>query len=223
MPATLRATVLGASGMVGVEVLHQCLEEPRIGEIVALVRKPLGVTHAKLREFVHQDYTDYTSLRDVLADTDLWFHCIGVYQGMVPEAEFYRVTCDYLAALLRDLEAVRADTTFCLFSADGADPSERSRVLFRKAKGRAERFLMESKIRSKHIFRPGYIDPGRKSARSRIPVWLARPFYKLFPAIGIDAEDLASVMVRVSIEGSPQLVFSNAEMRALARTFGVRS
>lgn len=204
--------------MVGTEVLHQCLEEPEIGEIAALVRKPLGITHPKLREIPHQDYTEYSGERDLLASTDLWFHCIGVYQGMVPEAEFYRVTCDYLAALLRDLQAVRTDCTFCLFSAEGADPSERSSILFRNAKGRAERYLMESRIERKHIFRPGYIDPGRKSAKSRIPVWLARPFYKLFPAIGIDAVDLARVMVRVGIEGNQQIVFSNAQMRALART-----
>lgn len=217
VPAALRATLLGASGMVGIEVLHACLAEPRIGELTALVRRPLAVQHARLRQVVHTDYTDYGGLEDILRATDVWFHCIGVYQGMVPEAEFYRVTCDFLAALLRDLEAVRTDTTFCLFSAQGADPAERSRVLFRKAKGRAERLLRESKIRRQFVFRPGYIDPGRQSARSRIPVWLARPFYRLVPAVGIGAPELARVMVRVGVGGGGPPVWENRDLRRAAR------
>jgi len=203
--------------MVGTEVLFAALSEPRIGSLTAIVRRPLGLTDlppgSKLREIVHSDLTDYSALGPVLAETDLWFYCVGVYQGMVPANEFYRVTCDYLAALLGALGAVRRDATLCLFSAQGADPTERSRILFARAKGKAERLLAEAGLARTFVFRPGYIDPGRKRAKSRIPVWFARPFYRLIPALGIDAADLARVMVHCGVHGSDRRLFENRDLR----------
>jgi uncharacterized protein YbjT (DUF2867 family) len=206
----LRATLFGGSGMVGIEVLHAALEEPRIAGLAAVGRRPLGVVHRKLTEVGHLDFADCRPLAGLLEQTDLLFHCIGVYQGMVSEAEFYRVTCDYLRALVEEVVRVRPGLRFCLFSAQGANPS--SRVLFARAKGLAERILFDSGLDA-FAFRPGYIDPGRRRARSRIPVWFARPFYRLFPALGIDAVDLARVMVAVGVGGAERKVFENKDLR----------
>jgi uncharacterized protein YbjT (DUF2867 family) len=200
--------------MVGIEVLHAALAEPRIARVVAVGRRPLGLRHPKLSEVEHLDFADYAPLRPLLAETDLLFHCIGVYQGMVPEAEFYRITCDYLRALVDEVVRVRPGLRFCLFSAQGANAS--SRILFARAKGIAERILFDSGLDA-YAFRPGYIDPGRRRARSRIPVWLARPFYRLFPALGIGAPELARVMVHVGVEGGRERRLENRDLRRLSR------
>ena len=216
MQAQLRATVLGATGMVGIEVLHQCLGHPRIERVVTIGRRKTGVLHTQLREAELADFRDYSVVEQHLRETDVVFHCLGVYQGKVPPDQYWEVTCTYLKHLIDVLERVRPQVTFCLFSAQGADASERSPLLFAKAKGRAERLLTESALGATYIFRPGFINPGRKTSRSRIPAWLVRPFYKLIPAIGIDAAELARVMVHVGTEGSEQRVFGNRDIRRLA-------
>jgi hypothetical protein len=89
-------------------------------------------------------------------------------------------------------------------------------MTFARAKGRAERLLLESALPAKYIFRPGYIAPGRQKSRTRIPDWMARPVYRLLPFIGIDAVDLARVMVRVGLDGSTRTLFENADIRRYA-------
>ena len=210
------ATIFGATGMVGIEVLHACLVDSRIHEVVTVGRRATDVSHPNLRDVRISDFTDYSGIEDDLRRTDVILYCIGVYQGMVSTAQFWEITCTYVHRLVGVLERVRSDVTFCLFSAQGADQSERSPILFAKAKGRAERFVTQSSLGAKYIFRPGFINPGRKTARSRVPVWVAKPFYKLFPAIGIDAVALARVMVHIGLEGADQSVFENADIRRVA-------
>ena len=211
--------ILGASGMVGIELAHLAFDSPEVASVTAIARRPLageGLAHPKLREVLHDDFLDFAPLAPAIAGAELWFWCVGVYTGRASEAEFFRVTCDAFAAFLRALESARPDATLCLFSAQGADPTERSRLLFARAKGRAERLLAESRIGSRFVFRPGYIDPGRKQARSRIPVWFARPFYRLMPFLGIDAVDLAAVMLDAALHGSERNLYETRDLRRAA-------
>lgn len=219
----MNVTIFGATGMVGIEVLHQCLEHHQVGRVVTVGRNRTGVTHDKLIEVDHHDFTDYSPLEAHLSETAICLYCLGVYQGTVSTATFWEVTCTYLKALIEALERTNTDMTFCLSSAQGADPRERSPFLFAKAKGRAERVLLESRIQRKYAFRPGYIRPGRKTSKSRVPDWLVRPFYRLVPAIGIDAADLARVMVHVGVNGFDHAVLHNGEMRHLAASIRGRS
>jgi nucleoside-diphosphate-sugar epimerase len=216
----MNVTIFGATGMVGIEVLHRCLDENRFQRVVSIGRSSTGEKHPKLREIEHADFTDYTALESELAETDICLYCLGVYQGQVSSEKFWEITCDYLTALLRAFEKAGPDITFCLFSAQGADPGEKSPILFAKVKGRAEFLFMESEIARKYIFRPGYIHPGRKESRSRVPAWVVVPVYKLFPCIGIDAADLAGVMVHVSLHGHDKAVLENKDIRALAHGAG---
>ncbi|MGH7460907.1 MAG: NAD-dependent epimerase/dehydratase family protein, partial [Longimicrobiales bacterium] len=193
----MNALIFGASGMVGIEVLDHCLNHPRISKVVSIVRKPVGVQHAKLREVVHDNYLDYSALEGELRQSDVCFFCIGVYQNAVPRDKFWEITCDYVDRLIRAYERVKTDVTFCLFGASGADPTERTPIMFAKAKGRAERLLLESKLARKYIFRPGYIHPGRRKPQSQFSTWYMPPIYRLVPWVGIDAADLGKVMVNV--------------------------
>ena len=205
--------LFGATGMVGIEVLYQCINHSQIKRVVAVGRQPTGVKNPKLNEIEHHNFLDYTPLETVFSETDIYFYCIGVYQGKVNPEKFYEITYDYLANLIDSIEKVKKEITFCLFSAQGADPSEKSSFLFAKAKGRAEKKLLDSKIARKYIFRPGFINPGRKQAKSRIPAWIVIPFYKLFPAIGIDSPVLASIMIDVGLYGNDQKILENRDIR----------
>lgn len=212
----MNAVILGATGMVGTEVLHQCLSADQIRKVLTIGRHATGVDDTKLREVEHQDFLDFSLLEPELSQANICFYCLGVYQNQVPADSFWKITVDYLAALIDTLERANRDLTFCLFSAQGADPSEKSPFRFAKAKGRAERILLDSSILRKYVFRPGFINPGRKSAQAGWSGWVAKQVYMLIPSIGIDAADLGKVMINVGLNGSIQPTFSNRELRRLA-------
>jgi uncharacterized protein YbjT (DUF2867 family) len=210
----MNVLITGATGMVGSEVLAQCLANDRISNVLSLGRRKSGLAHAKLSEVEHDDFLDYALLENRLAHVDVCFFCIGVYQNKVSKDEFGKVTVDYPQALIRTLERVSPAVRFCLFSAKGADSREKSRIRFAHAKGRAENILFASELKEKYVFRPGFILPGPgKSGSVPYEKWFA-PVYRLFPQIGIDAPDLARVMVDVGLNGHTETIFENRDLRS---------
>jgi nucleoside-diphosphate-sugar epimerase len=211
--------LFGATGMVGNEVLHLALADPRINAVTTIGRRATGVTHKKLTEVVHADQLALAPLAETIGKADLIVYCVGVYQNAVSKEAFWTITCDYLAHLLAELKRLGKDPVFCLMGAQGADPTEKTPFRFGKAKGRAERLLMESHLTRKYIFRPGYIEPGRVQSRSTIPEWISRPMFRLFPSLGIESVNLAKVMLETGLTKPAQVLYTNGEMRVLAANF----
>jgi hypothetical protein len=49
-PSKIRLVIVGATGMVGGYVLRYALEQPVVESVTAIVRRNLGISHAKIRE-----------------------------------------------------------------------------------------------------------------------------------------------------------------------------
>ena len=210
----MKVLILGATGMVGSEVLAQCLANDEIQNVLSIGRRKSGVCHTKLKEIEHDNFLDFSSLETKLAGFDVVFYCLGVYQAKVSKKQFWEVTVDYLEAFILVLERTNKNIRFCLFSAQGASTSEKSPIRFAKAKGRAENILLASGLAEKYLFRPGFIMPGPRSKNATMSAKLFEPFYRLFPMIGIDAPELARVMVDVGMKQHKSTIFENREMRA---------
>ena len=185
--------------MVGGEVLDQCLSNNKIQSVLTVGRRISGISHPKLKEVEHDNFLDYSTLETGLKDVDVCYFCLGVYQAKVSKELFWEITVEYLAALVSAIERANKNARFCLFSAQGASTSERSFIRFARAKGRAENILLASELAEKYIFRPGFIMPGPNSKNATLSAKLFEPFYRLFPMIGIDATELASVMINVGL------------------------
>src|SRR6202022_788413 len=71
----MKVILFGSTGMVGQGVLRECLRDPEVTEVVAVVRSATGQQHAKLREIVHKDFSDFSALQ---LDSDACFWCLGV-------------------------------------------------------------------------------------------------------------------------------------------------
>jgi uncharacterized protein YbjT (DUF2867 family) len=210
----MKVLILGATGMVGGEVLEQCLSNDKIQSVLTVCRRKSGTEHSKLKEVEHDNFLDYSILETEMKDVDVCFFCLGVYQAKVSKAQFWEITVDYLAALVRSFELTNKTIRFCLFSAQGASTSERSLIRFAKAKGRAENILLASELAVKYIFRPGFIMPGPQSKNATLSAKLFEPVYRLFPTIGIDAPELARVMIDVGLNTHELTLFENRDLRA---------
>src|SRR6201987_4823524 len=79
--------IVGASGMVGGYALRYSLDNPAIGAGTVIGRKKLGISHPKLKEVLHQDFTDCSALAQPLTGQDAAIFCLGVYAGAVPDTQ----------------------------------------------------------------------------------------------------------------------------------------
>lgn len=206
--------IMGSTGMVGSEVLDDCLKNPKIERITVVNRKNSGINDRKVKEVIHSDFLDFSKIKKEIRNHDVCFYCVGVYQGDVPKDEFITITHDYLIALAKAMESSK--TTFCLLSAQWANPS--SSILFEKWKGQAEADLMKLKFKKIYIFRPGYIHPVDKCRRRKALFYRIVEFFYplaniLLPKYCTNSRQLARTMVNVGINGSERTVWENAEIR----------
>ena len=75
-------------------ILRECLIDPGITEVLAVGRSPTGVQHAKLREVLHDDFTDFSKIESQLAGFDACFFCLGISSVGLSEADYSRITYD---------------------------------------------------------------------------------------------------------------------------------
>jgi nucleoside-diphosphate-sugar epimerase len=209
--------ITGTNGMIGNLILQMCLQRNDVGTITSITRKPIGISHPKLKEVLHQNFLDFTSIKEHLQNQDICFYCVGVYTGQVSTEEFKKITVDYTRAFASALKENSSATNFNFLSGAGADITEKSKVLFAREKGIAENILSKLNFNYFHSYRPGYIYPVTKRLEPNFLYKIFRIIYKpvkfIYPNIGLTSTKLAQVMVQVGFNGSQKTFFENNEMR----------
>ena len=220
---TKRLVIVGATGMVGGYALRYALDHRDVGAVTSIGRKTVALSHPKLTQVLHHDFADCSPLADALSGQDAAIFCLGTYTGAVSDAELRKTTVDYTIEFARVLHANSPEAVFSFLSGSGADPTGQSRMAFARYKGEAETALLAAGFPHVYIFRPPYIYPVEPRKEPNVSYRMLRAIYPLFrvllPNQVIRADDLARVMVRAAVDGTPQHpdpVFENRDIRALA-------
>ena len=214
--------LFGATGMVGQGVLRECLRDGRVNSVIAVVRAPLGVTHPKLRELIHRDFTDFSSVAGEFAAVDACFFCLGISSGGKGEDEYRRITHDFTLAAARALPA-KPGLTFVYVSGEGTDSTEQGRLMWARVKGRTENELLAMPFHA-YMFRPGYIQP-MHGATSRTPAirwlyagvsWLYPLLRRLMPNHVTTTEAIGRAMLAVAQRGGRERILHSPDINRAA-------
>ncbi|TAJ59854.1 MAG: NAD-dependent epimerase/dehydratase family protein [Chitinophagaceae bacterium] len=216
-----RILITGTNGMIGQLILDLCLQRTDVATVTSITRKLLGIAHPKLREVIHHDFMDLSVIRDHFSNQDLCFYCIGVYTGTVPRKEFRKITVDYTRVFAETLKQMSPEVVFCFLSGQGADRTEKSKLMFAQDKGIAENILEKLAFKQLIIVRPGYIYPVTPRKEPNFLYRLSRLLYKpilskIYPNIGLTSLQLANAMVKLGWQGASQQVYENKEIRQVA-------
>ncbi|WP_369244001.1 NAD(P)H-binding protein [Streptomyces sp. R41] len=218
----MKVVLFGASGMIGHGVLRACLDDDGVESVTAVVRRPLGVRHPKLREAVHADFTDLTDVAASLDGADACYFCLGTSSAGLTEVEYTRVTHDYALAAARALLPLNGDLTFVYVSGHSADSA--SATMWARVKGRAEEALLALPFRA-YVFRPSYIRPRRGARPATRPYrllyastsWLYPVLRRLFPRHMTTTDTVGRAMLAVTrLQGRGPRVLTSVEINGLA-------
>lgn len=155
------ALIVGATGLVGNELLHLLLSQDLYEKVVVLVRKQIQVQHDKLVQKVIDfdsldDYEQYLAVDDV-------FCCLGTtIKKAGSEEAFKKVDYEYPLKVAQ-LAKKNGVQQFLIISAIGADSS--SKIFYNRTKGEVEDALMKIGFPSLHIFQPSLLVGKRNEFR----------------------------------------------------------
>jgi uncharacterized protein YbjT (DUF2867 family) len=219
----MNVILFGATGMVGQGVLRECLLDPDVQQILSIVRAPSGQQHAKLRELVHTDFFNYSTIESELTGFDACFFCLGVSSAGMGEAKYKHLTYDLTLAAATTLAKLNPNMTFIYVSGAGTDSTERGRSMWARVKGKTENDLLKLPFRAAYMFRPGFIQP-LHGIRSKTRLYQTfytvlnpiLPFLKsAFPQAITNTEQLGRAMLRVAKNGYTKPILESKDINSL--------
>jgi uncharacterized protein YbjT (DUF2867 family) len=211
----MKILLFGASGTAGGGVLRACLAASSVESVRAVTRRPLPLSHPKLQEIVHRDFSDYSAVADAFLDVDACLFCLGISATQVSgEAEYRRITYDFALAAATALHAASPGAVFHFISGQGTKLG--SRLMWSRVKAEAERDLIAGF--GTDCWRPAAIDaePSESGPRMYRYLRILFPLLKPFRSLYVRGEDLGRAMLQATRENIRGRIFENAEIRDLA-------
>ena len=99
----MKVIITGTTGMVGEGVLIECLSHPQVSEILTVNRKPSGISHPKVKEYLVKDFLTLKEKDEKLQGYDACFFCARISSVGMKEPEYTLVTYDTTLTFARAL------------------------------------------------------------------------------------------------------------------------
>lgn len=217
----LNVIVTGATGMVGEGVLVECLENPMVESVLAIVRKPSGVSHPRFKEIIHKEFSNIDPIKEQLINYDACFFCLGVSSVGMKEDEYTRLTYTLTLGFAKTLSEMSPQLTFCYISGAYTDSSEKGRSMWARVKGKTENDLSKLPFKATYHFRPGMMKPtkGQKHvlAAYKYVGWLYPVIKFVAPNAACTIQQVGSAMINVSTKGYQKPILEVSDIIAASK------
>lgn len=215
-----KAIVIGATGLIGKELVGQLINSPDYSRITLLVRRTFGIQHPKLEEkIINFEQLDEVDVN--LKEADV-FCTLGTTIKKAGSQEAFRLV-DYSYPLtVAKVAKEQGASHFLIVTSMGA--SAKSMAFYSRVKGEIEEALKALNLPALSIFRPSLLLGDREEFRlgerfasvlstALLPVFKG-PLRKVRP---VEGRTVATAMVRVATKGEGQFrIFESEEIQKLA-------
>lgn len=217
----IRTIITGATGMVGEGVLHECLQHEDVEQVLVINRKPCGVSHLKLKEIIHTDFFDFSSIENQLSNFNACFFCLGVSSVGMKESEYTRLTYTLTMQVAQTLSKLNPGMTFCYISGASTDSTEKGRMMWARVKGKTENDLMKLSFKQVYNFRPAVIQPtkGLKNTLRYYKYfgWLLPVIRLLAPNYITTLKQLGIAMINATTKGYEKQIMEVKDILELSK------
>ena len=171
-----KAIVLGASGLIGSQLVYLLLKDETFSQVTLFVRKELSFSDNKLKQ-ITIEFNDLESYNSEF-DGSVIFLCLGTTRKKTPNLEDYRAIDYGITLRAAKLAKSAGIEEVHLISAIGAN--SKSIIFYSKLKGEIEEDLIKIGFESTYIYQPSMLIGARDESR---PTELI--FQKLMPFIDL--------------------------------------
>lgn len=211
MPKQTSLLILGATGLVGYQVLQMALADENTVMVTAPTRRPL-TPHPKLRNPI----VNFSAL----ADADWWkvdatICALGTtIKQAGSQTAFRAVDYQYVLDAAKLMKSAGC-SAFVLNSSLGADPD--SSNFYLKVKGQIENDLQALDFESLTLVRPSLLDGGPRQEHrysEEIGLWFGKHLRILIPMRyrPVSTEKVAKAMLSAALESKPGVHYLESEV-----------
>lgn len=200
------ALVIGATGLVGSQLVNLLLTDERFDKIKIFTRRSTGIAHPKLEENII-DFDQPAQWQHLLTG-DVLFSTLGTtLKKAGSKSEQYKIDYTYQYTTAQ-AAAANGVANYVLVSSAGA--SVDSKIFYSRMKGELERDIAKLPFKHIHIIQPGILTGPRKENRTgeKIGIALASVLAHI-PGLTaykpIPARTVAQAMINASFDDSQPL------------------
>ncbi|GAB3172231.1 oxidoreductase [Telluribacter humicola] len=153
------ALVIGATGLIGKQIVQYLLSSPAYSEVRVLVRHSLGISNTKLKEIKY----DFNNPDPAVVQGDDVFCCLGTTMKKAGSKEAFRkVDLEYPLQIAR-LAKQNGARQYLIVTAMGADSD--SMFFYNQVKGDVQEELKSLQFSTLRIFQPSLLLGDRQDTR----------------------------------------------------------
>ncbi len=202
-----KAVIIGASGLVGNQLLKFLLIDKQIDQVISLGRKELPVSSDKLRQII----VDFQNLNEIVENlhADFLFCCVGTTIKTAGSQENFRNVDYEIPKSLAQLAVKHNIGTMIVISSLGADAQ--SSNFYLRTKGEMEKVVQSYPIQRTVFVQPSLLLGNRNEYRfgERIATVFMQLFSFAFVGSirkyrAISSEKLAKAMIHIAFD--PKLI-----------------
>lgn len=215
-----KVILVGASGLIGSNLLSELIKSEAISEVLLLVRRSSGSSNFKVKELIVNFDEPNSYSADIQAD--IIYSCLGTTKSETPNSALYRQIDLGYPLNLAKLGQQNGVAQFHIISSLGADAESSNSYL--KLKGELEQELKKLNIPSLHIYQPSFLIGERK--KKRLADRIMEPIFNLIDPLligplkkyrSIKAADVAKVMLNQSIQNlQGSFIYPSIQIQELA-------
>lgn len=219
-----KVIITGATGMIGKGILLECLDHIDIEQVLVIGRSTVDIKHPKLKELIHKDFSDFSTVSNALVGYDACFYSLGISAAGLSEEKYTEISYNYTLSLAKTLLAVNPKATFNYVSGVGTDSTEKGRMMWARVKGKTENDLLKLGFKDAYMFRPGMLIP-LKGIKTRTKgyqfmydyfMWLVKLIKILAPNSVVFTTQLGMAMINSLYSRYPNKVVMPKDMIVMA-------
>ena len=222
--------VFGATGSVGDGLLKAAMADPDVEKVYVVTRRSsprieAGVAQGDIEMRLHEDFTDYSALADILGEVNTVLWGLGTTSLGMDDETYTRIHVDFPVAFVNAWLAARRDEPMAFHYVTGMGTDSDGAQHWAREKGRAERevaALAEGSGLRTFGHRSAFIRPSSEQANAMhyLLEALLRP-----GALVIGSEELGGAMLEISARTSELpngAIIDNADGIAYAQAYRAR-
>jgi uncharacterized protein YbjT (DUF2867 family) len=214
----MKIILTGATGYVGEGTLLELLKCNAVGKVLSVSRKPTGIKHEKLEEYLVSDFMQLKEGDEHFKGYDAVFFIAGITSVGTPKDVYVRISQEiplHFADIMPDKERM----TFVYLSGAGTSPD--GKQFWQQVKSKTEAEIHAKGFRRAFALRPAIMKWSKGQKHIQTMQYFFLPFYPVLRLLGQanNMREIALSQLALVRDGFEKFAVSPKDISSLAKLF----